>query len=176
MIFTNTKLNDVVIIEIEKHQDERGFFARTWDEKKFREKGLNSEIVQCSISFNLKKGTLRGMHFQKNPYEETKIVSCIKGSIFDVIIDLRSNSDTYKKWFGIELNSNEHKSIFIPEGFAHGFQSLENETEVFYQISEFYKPSHSGGIRWNDPVFGIRWPLSNPIISKKDLVWNDFVE
>ncbi len=176
MIFTDIKLKDAMIIDIEKQVDERGFFARTWDENKIKEKGLNSKIVQCSISFNLKKGTLRGMHFQKNPYQETKIVSCTKGSIFDVIIDLRSNSNTYKEWFGIKLNSNEHKSIFIPEGFAHGFQSLEDETEVFYQISEFYKPSHSRGIRWNDPVFDINWPLNNPIISKKDLVWNDFVE
>jgi dTDP-4-dehydrorhamnose 3,5-epimerase len=165
-----------MIIEIEKQVDERGFFARTWDENKIKEKGLNSKIAQCSISFNLKKRTLRGMHFQKKPYQEAKIVSCTKGSIFDVIIDLRSNSKTYKEWFGIELNSNDHKSIFIPEGFAHGFQSLEDKTEVFYQISEFYKPSHSSGIRWNDPVFGIKWPLNNPIISGKDLVWNDFVE
>lgn len=176
MIFSNIDLKDVVVIEMEKHQDERGFFGRNWDEKIFKEKGLSTKIAQCSISSNLKKGTLRGMHFQQKPFQEIKIVRCTKGSIFDVIIDLRPNSKTYKQWYGIELKSDEHKSIYIPKGFAHGFQSLEDNTDVYYQISEFHHPAHSNGIRWNDPIFGIKWPINNPIISKKDLVWNDFVE
>jgi len=176
MIFSNTSLKDAVILEIEKLQDDRGFFGRTWDEEIFKNKGMNTQIAQCSLSFNLKKGTLRGMHFQEKPFQEVKIVSCTKGCIFDVIIDLRPNSKTYKQWYGIELKSDEHKSIYIPKGFAHGFQTLEDNTEVFYQISEFYNPSHSTGIRWNDPLFGIKWPLNNPIISEKDLGWSDFVE
>jgi len=176
MIFSDTNLIDAVIIEIEKHQDDRGFFGRTWDEKIFKKKGMATKIAQCSMSFNLKKRTLRGMHFQKKPFQEEKIVSCTKGCIFDVIIDLRPDSKTYKQWHGIELKSDEHKSIYIPKGFAHGFQSLEDNTEVYYQISEFYSPTHSTGIRWNDPLFGIKWPLNNPIISEKDLGWSNFVE
>jgi dTDP-4-dehydrorhamnose 3,5-epimerase len=175
MIISNTNLKDAVIIEMEKHQDNRGFFGRVWDEKIFKEKGLTTKIAQCSVSSNLKKGTLRGMHFQEKPFQEVKIVSCRKGCIFDVIIDLRPDSKTYKQWYGIELKSDEHKSIYIPKGFAHGFQSLEDNTEVYYQISEFYNPAYSNGIRWDDPVFGIKWPLNNPIISEKDLVWNAFV-
>jgi len=175
MIISNTNLKDAVIIEMEKHQDNRGFFGRVWDEKIFKEKGLTTKIAQCSVSSNLKKGTLRGMHFQEKPFQEVKIVSCRKGRIFDVIIDLRPDSKTYKQWYGIELKSDEHKSIYIPKGFAHGFQSLEDNTEVYYQISEFYNPAYSNGIRWDDPVFGIKWPLNNPIISEKDLVWNAFV-
>jgi dTDP-4-dehydrorhamnose 3,5-epimerase len=176
MIFNETNFSGVYTIEPEKLEDERGFFARIWDNKVFEEKGLDSKILQSSISFNKKKGTLRGMHFQYGPFKESKMVRCTKGKIYDVIVDLRKDSKTFKKWFSIELSESNHKILYIPKGFAHGFQTLEDNTEVYYQISEFYNPAYSNGIRWDDPVFGIKWPLNNPIISEKDLVWNGFVE
>ena len=175
VIFTETLLADSFLITPEKIDDERGYFTRIFDKNEFKKRNLIYDFVQDSISFNKTKGTIRGMHFQLAPFEEAKIVSCINGKIFDVIIDLRPDSKTYKQWYGIELKSDEHKSIYIPKGFAHGFQSLEDNTEVYYQISEFYNPAYSNGIRWDDPVFGIKWPLNNPIISEKDLVWNAFV-
>ncbi len=168
MKFFETNLKGSYIIELEKLEDERGFFTRIWDEEIFQNKELNSKLVQISFSFNKKKGTLRGMHFQEKPFEETKTVRCIKGKIFDVIIDLRSNSKTYKKWISIELNSNDLKMIYIPEGFAHGFQTLEDNTEVMYQMSNWFSPEHAKGIRWNDQEFDIKWPINEPIISKKD--------
>ena len=168
MKFVETSLKGSYIIELEKLEDERGFFTRMWDEEIFQNKKLNSRLVQISLSSNKKKGTLRGMHFQEKPFEETKIVRCVKGKIFDVIIDLRSNSKTYKKWISIELNSNDLKMIYIPEGFAHGFQTLEDNTEVMYQMSNWFSPEHAKGIRWNDQEFNITWPINEPIISKKD--------
>tara|TARA_B110000495_G_C22884722_1_gene515955 strand:- start:421 stop:954 length:534 start_codon:yes stop_codon:yes gene_type:complete len=174
MKFFETELKGSYIIELEKLEDERGFFTRVWDERIFQNKKLNSKLVQISFSFNNKKGTIRGMHLQEKPFEETKIVRCTKGKIFDVIIDLRSNSKTYKKWISIELNSNDSKMIYIPEGFAHGFQTLEDNSEVFYQISEFYHPEYSKGIKWNDEEFGIQWPLRNSSISEKDLSYIPF--
>ena len=176
MIFTETKLKGAFIIELEKLEDERGFFARTWDQKLFEENGLNSRIVQCSISFNKLKGTIRGLHFQIPPHEEAKLVSCIKGKIFDVIVDLRSSSDTYKKWFSIELNDQNKKMLYIPEGFAHGFQTLEDNTLVYYQISEIYSPEHARGVRWDDNTFQIEWPLKKTVISKKDSSYQSFEE
>ncbi len=174
MIFTETKLKGAFTIKLEKHEDERGFFARTWDQKKFEECGLNSKIVQCNISFNKKKGTLRGMHYQISPYEEAKLVHCTKGKIFDVIIDLRSKSETFKEWIGIELCSESHMMFYVPEGFAHGFQTLEDNTEVFYQMSEFYIPEYARGVRWDDPSFQIKWPLKSTIISRNDLSYPPF--
>ena len=168
MKFFETNLKGSYIIELEKLEDERGFFTRVWDKKIFQNKELNSKLVQISFSFNKKKGTLRGMHFQEKPFEETKIVRCIKGKIFDVIIDLRSNSKTYRKWISIELNSNDLKMIYIPEGFAHGFQTLEDNTEVMYQMSNWFSQDHVKGIKWNDQKFNIKWPINDPIISKKD--------
>ena len=169
MKFFETELKGSYIIELEKLEDERGFFTRVWDERIFQNKKLNSKLVQISFSFNDKKGTIRGMHFQEKPFEETKIVRCIKGKIFDVIIDLRSNSKTYKKWISIELNSSDLKMIYIPEGFAHGFQTLEDNTEVMYQMSNWFSPEHAKGIRWDDETFQIKWPLELSIISEKDL-------
>ena len=168
MKFVETSLKGSYIIELEKLEDERGFFTRMWDEEIFQNKKLNSRLVQISLSSNKKKGTLRGMHFQEKPFEETKIVRCVKGKIFDVIIDLRSNSKTHKKWISVELNSNDLKMIYIPEGFAHGFQTLEDNTEVMYQMSNWFSPEHAKGIRWNDQEFNIKWPINEPIISKKD--------
>ena len=172
MKFLETKLKGAFIIELEKSEDERGFFARIWDRKIIQEKGLNDNLVQVSISFNKKKGTLRGMHFQKKPFEEVKIVRCTRGRIFDVIIDLRPNSETFMNWTSFELNTNDLTLLYIPEGFAHGFQTLEDDTEVFYQISNWFSPEHAKGIRWNDKKFNINWPIQNPIISEKDLSYD----
>jgi dTDP-4-dehydrorhamnose 3,5-epimerase len=171
MIFSQTKLNGSFVIEIEKSEDERGFFARTWDQKEFESKGLISKFSQYSISFNKNAGTLRGIHYQEEPYQEVKIVRCTKGKIFDVIIDLRENSKTRMDWFGIELSSQNYKSLYIPEGFAHGFQTLEDNTEVVYQISNEYMPEYAKGKLWNDPVFSITWPIKSPIISERDKQW-----
>lgn len=168
MIFIETKLKDVYIVELERIQDERGFFARSWCKKEFEKYNLNSNLCQCNISFNEKKGTIRGMHFQVKPFEEAKLVRCIKGSMYDVIIDLRQSSETFMQWIGVELTDENRKSIYIPEGFAHGFQTLEDNTEVFYQMSEYYHPECSRGIRWNDSAFNIKWPINVSIISYKD--------
>ena len=169
MIFQELNLKGAFVIEPEKIEDERGFFARSWDGKKFEEKKLNAKIVQCNISFNKKKGTIRGMHYQVKPYEETKIVRCCNGSIFDVIIDLRPNSKTYRKFISIELTDKNYKMIYVPEGFAHGFQTLEDDTEVVYQMSEYFEENSARGIRYDEPIFQIPWPIIPPIISKKDL-------
>ncbi len=174
MKLKSTKFKNLFIIEIEPIEDNRGFFARVWDEKIFRENGLNYNFVQNSISHNLKKGTLRGMHYQIKPNEEAKLVNCIKGKIFDVVIDLRPDSKTYLQKFEIELDSKDNKSLFIPEGFAHGFQTLDDNTDIYYQISQFFKPEYSRGILWNDPLFNINWPDPNPILSKKDQAYPYF--
>lgn len=168
MIFTETKLVGSYIIEIEKCEDERGFFARTWDKKEFTDLGLDSDFVQSSISVNKKKGILRGLHYQSAPYEESKIIRCVRGKIYDVFIDLRSHSKTFKKWFSIELSEDNYKMLYLPKGFAHGFQTLEDNTKVFYQISEFYNPEFSKGIIWNDNELNILWPLKITSISKRD--------
>ena len=176
MKFIETKLKGAYVIEIEPIVDHRGFFARSWCEQEFRDRGLNPSLVQCNISFNTKKGTLRGMHYQTKPYEEAKLVRCTQGAIYDVIIDIRPESATFKKWFAVELSGNNHKMLYIPEGFAHGFQTLKDNTEVFYQMSEFYHPSGVRGIRWDDPEFQIKWRLENKIISERDLsysFWQD---
>ena len=175
MKFIETPLNGAYIIEIEAIEDERGSFARSWCQKEFAEHGLNSRIVQCNISFNKKRGTLRGMHFQVEPFAEVKLVRCTSGAIYDVIIDVRENSHSLKKWFAVELNESNQRMLYIPEGFAHGFQTLEENTEVFYQMSEFYYPEYSRGVRWDDPFFSIKWPDGERIISKKDQEYPGFV-
>lgn len=176
MKLKSTKFKNLFIIEIESINDNRGFFARIWDKKIFQENGLDYSFVQSSISHNLKKGTLRGMHYQVKPYEEAKLVNCIKGKMFDVVIDLRLDSKTYLQKFEMELNSNDHKALFIPEGFAHGFQTLENNTDVLYHMSQFYSQSSERGIRWNDPAFKIKWPYKAIGISEKDQNWILFEE
>jgi dTDP-4-dehydrorhamnose 3,5-epimerase len=168
MIFQEVKLKGAYIIEPERLEDERGFFARTFCQKEFKKHGLNPCIVQSSISFNKKNATLRGMHYQAAPYEEVKLVSCVRGSIYDVIVDLRPHSSTYLQWFAVELSGLNHKTLYIPQGFAHGFQTLESNSVVFYQMSEFYHPECARGIKWNDPTFKIKWPVPSPIISAKD--------
>jgi len=174
VIFTETKLNGVHILEIEKLSDERGFFARTWCKQEFAKYGLNSNLAQCSISFNRKRGTLRGMHYQISPYRETKLVRCTAGAIYDVVIDLRRDSATFCQWFAVELSAENRCMLYVPEDFAHGFQTLEDNTEVFYQISESYAPEYAIGVRWDDPAFDIRWPPGDRIISSKDASYADF--
>jgi dTDP-4-dehydrorhamnose 3,5-epimerase len=210
MKFIETKLKGAYIIEIEPFEDERGFFARTFCRKEFEAHGLNPNLVQCNISYNRKKGTLRGMHYQAPPYEEAKLVICISGAIYDVIIDFRPNSPTYCQWIGVVLSgqytvNNEqsavssfkltddssrltpdaayssqltvsYKMLYIPEGFAHGFLTLMDNTEVFYQMSEFYMPEYARGVRWNDPAFGIHWPRDVIVISEKDKAYHDFTK
>ena len=168
MIFKETSLSGAFVIDIEKNVDERGFFARTWCRNEFSEHNLNTDLAQFSISFNKKKGTLRGLHFQINPYEEIKIVRCTSGSIYDVIVDLRKDSATYLQSFGIELTAQNRTMLYIPEKFAHGFITLEDNTEVFYMISEFYAPESSKGIRWDDPRLAINWPVTPKVMSAKD--------
>ena len=174
MIFRQTKLKDAFIIELECLEDERGFFARSWDDKIFGKKNLASKIVQANISFNKKKGTIRGLHYQLPPYEEAKLVRCTRGKIFDVIIDLRPKSSTFKKWVSFELSSEKHRSLYVPEGFAHGFQTMEDNSEIFYQVSQYYMPEYERGIRWDDPTFQICWPNKQIVISKKDSSYPPF--
>jgi dTDP-4-dehydrorhamnose 3,5-epimerase len=176
MIFSETELKGAFLIEPERKEDERGFFARTWCEKEFKEHGLNSNLVQCSISFNKWKGTLRGMHYQITPFEEVKLVRCTRGKVFDVIIDLRPDSKTYKRYISAVLNEENRMMLYIPPGFAHGFQTLSDNAEVFYQMGQFYSPEHARGVRWNDPAFGIRWPEDKRIIIERDRNYPDFVE
>ncbi len=171
MLFKKTALNDAYIVDIQEISDERGFFARAWCQREFKKHGLTSNIAQANISFNRYKGTLRGLHYQLAPYEEAKLVRCTRGSIFDVMVDLRPASTTYGKWVGAELNAENHRMLLVPEGFAHGFQTLQDDTEVFYQVSEFYTPNAERGTRYDDPTFGITWPLEVSIISDKDASW-----
>ena len=174
MIFKETKLKGAHIIELEPLEDERGFFARSFCQKEFAEHGLDLCIVQCNLSYNKKKGTLRGMHYQVAPYEEAKLVSCIGGAVYDVIIDLRTNSPTYCQWFAVELTAENYKMLYIPAGLAHGFQTLEDNTTVSYQMSEFYHPECARGVRWDDQAFGIEWPIKQLVISSKDQSYKNF--
>jgi len=159
---------------MEKHVDRRGYFARTYCEHEFTSHGLKSGFVQCSVSFNKIKGTLRGMHFQAEPYGEAKVIRCTRGAIYDVIIDLRLGSPTFKQHFTIVLSAENGTMLYVPEGFAHGFQTLEDNTEVFYQMSQFYTPDHARGVRWNDPAFGIEWPEDERMILERDQSYPDF--
>lgn len=169
MIFRETKLTGAYIIEIEPLEDERGFFARCFCQKEFEKYSLNPRFVQCNISYNKKRGTLRGMHYQAAPYEEAKLIRCTKGKIFDVIIDLRLQSPTYKQCVAVEMSLENRKMLYVPEGFAHGFQTLEDDTEVFYQMSQFYHPEYARGVRWDDPAFSIEWPnIEVKVVSNKD--------
>lgn len=174
MIFAETELPGAYFVELEKREDGRGFFARSWCEKEFREHNLNPCVVQCNISFNKQKGTLRGMHYQAVPAMEAKLVRCTQGAIYDVIIDLRPASATFKRHLGVTLTARNYKMVYVPEGFAHGFQSLEDNSEVFYQMSEFYAPQSARGVRWNDPAFGIPWPIPEPIMLDRDRNYPDF--
>lgn len=175
MIFTETKLPGAFVIEPEKHEDQRGSFARTFCQREFEFHGLNTRVAQCNISFSKRKGTLRGMHFQIVPFAEAKLIRCTAGSIYDVIIDLRPSSPSFKQHFAVELSAENHKMLYVPEQFAHGFQTLEDDTEVFYQMSQFYSAEHARGVRWDDPVFGIVWPPGERTIIERDRSYPDFV-
>ena len=168
MIFTETKLRGAYIIEPEKKQDERGFFARSFDSEIFEKHGLNPNVRQCNISYSKIKGTLRGLHFQLSPYQEAKFLRCVRGRIYDVIVDLRSKSETYKQWIGVELSADNYKMLYAPEGFAAGFQTLVDDVELIYQVSQVYNLQYERGIRWDDPAFKIEWPLEPTVISEKD--------
>jgi dTDP-4-dehydrorhamnose 3,5-epimerase len=174
VIFTETLLPGAFVIEPELLEDTRGFFARTWCEREFEARGLETRIAQCSTCFNKRKGSLRGMHYQMPPFAETKIVRCTRGSMFDVIVDLRLGSPTFTRHFWVVLTSENRKMLYVPAGFAHGFQTLEDDTEVFYQISEVYSSEHERGVRWNDPAFGIRWPEDDRTIVDRDRTYPDF--
>jgi dTDP-4-dehydrorhamnose 3,5-epimerase len=175
MLFTETPLSGSFVIEPEKLTDERGFFARTWCRNEFENHGLNTALVQCNMSYTINRGTLRGMHYQTAPHGEAKLVKCTRGSIYDVIIDMRPGSETYKRWFSVELSSNNYKMLYVPEEFAHGFLTLEDNTEVFYQMSEFYYPDSARGIRWNDPAFSIDWPGDILYLSDRDRNYPDSI-
>ena len=174
MLFQSTAIPGVVIIRPKRFEDKRGFFARVWERDVFEEHGMNAEIVQCSSSFNSRKGTLRGMHFQSEPYAEAKFVRCVRGAMFDVALDLRTESPTFKKWFGVELSGENGDALYIPEGCAHGFLTLEEATEVFYMITAPYAPEAAGGVRFNDPAFRIEWPGKVMVINERDASYSDF--
>lgn len=171
MKFTRTRLQDAVTIDLTKHADARGFFARTFCKETFGKEGLVTEFVQANHSSNLKAGTLRGMHYQKAPYGEVKLVRVVQGAIHDVIVDLRPESPTYRRWEGFDLDAEGGRMLYVPAGFAHGFQTLVDDTQVTYQVSAPYTPGAEGGLRWDDPAFGIRWPLPVAVISDKDAAW-----
>lgn len=174
MIFQETKLQGAYIIDPERLEDERGFFARTWCQREFIEHGLNPRLVQCNLSYNHKKGTFRGMHYQSAPYEEAKLIRCSRGAIQDIIIDLRPDSPTFKKYIAAILTADNRKMLYAPEQFAHGFITLEDDTEIFYQMSEFYSLQYARGFRWDDPAFGIQLPLEVAVISERDRSYPDF--
>ena len=174
MIFAATQFDDAWLIDIEAREDERGFFARTWCRQELAALGLDTEIAQESLSFNRHRGTVRGLHFQRSPHEETKIVRCTRGAIFDVIVDVRCHTPTFLRWQGFELSAGNRRAIYVPKGFAHGFQTLTDNAEIAYQISAFYAPQTAGGYRYDDAAFGIAWPLAVTVISERDLGWPAF--
>ena len=174
MHFLETKLQGAFIIDPERKEDERGFFARIFCAEEFDAQGLETNLVQCSVSFNKRRGTLRGLHFQSAPHEEVRLVRCTMGAVYDVLLDLRSASPTFKQWIGEELTSENRRMVYVPKGFAHGFITLEDNCEVFYQMSEFYHSENAGGVRWDDPAFRIRWPVPVRLISERDSSFKDF--
>ena len=175
MNFIETALSGAYLIDLARIEDARGFFARAWSERELSNHELETRIAQCNLSFNKHRGTLRGMHFQRPPHAEVKLVRCIKGALYDVIVDLRPGSQTFRRWLGVELDEQNRRMLYVPRGFAHGFQTMSDDTEVFYMISDFNVPEAAGGVRWNDPGFGIEWPMVEPTeISDKDRAWADF--
>jgi dTDP-4-dehydrorhamnose 3,5-epimerase len=176
VIFTETTLTGAYIIDLERKEDSRGFFARSWCRKEFEDRGLCPQCVQVNVGFSPTKGTLRGMHYQIAPFQEVKVVRCTMGAIFDVIIDLRPESPTHRKWTGVELSSGNRRMLYVPEGVAHGYQTIEDNTEIYYQTSQFYSPDAARGVRFNDPAFGIAWPLAVANISNADGSWPDYAD
>ena len=176
MRFLETKLPGVLEIDLDPNSDERGFFARSWCQEEFENHGLNPKVVQCNVSFNVRKGTLRGIHYQAAPYPEAKVVRCTMGAIYDVVVDLRPQSSMFKDWIGVTLTAANRHMLYVPEGCGHGFLTLENDTEVFYQMSEFYHPEAARGVRWNDPAFQIVWPAEVEVISERDRTYPNLEE
>src|SRR5512145_2294771 len=174
MIFTELELKGAFLVEVKKIEDERGFFGRAWCASEFVEHGLNKNFVQLNTSFTKKKGTIRGMHFQADPYQEVKFIRCTRGRIWDVIIDLRPDSPTFKKWVGNELSVDNYRMVYVPENFAHGFITLEDNSEVYYPVTQFYTPGAERGLRWDDPAFNIKWPVEVTLVSEKDRSHMDF--
>ena len=174
MKFTELPLAGAFVVDLDPRTDDRGFFARGYCEREFRERGLQTGIVQVNLSQNVRRGTVRGMHYQRSPHAEVKMVRCIHGAIFDAIIDLRPDSRTYLQWTGIELAREARRMLYVPEGFAHGYQALLDDSEVLYMVTQFYAPEHEAAIRWDDPLFNIRWPLPDVVLSPKDAAHPDF--
>lgn len=174
MKFGSTPLPGAMVLDLERREDERGFFARSFCQREFEAQGLDPAVVQCNISFNRRRGTLRGMHWQAEPHGEAKLIRVTRGALWDVIVDLRPGSPTYSRWFGVELTAENHRALYIPAGFAHGFQTLVDDVEVFYQMSAFYVPDAQRGVRWDDPAFGIDWPIRPPFLSERDATYPDF--
>lgn len=168
MKFQELALPGAYLIDMDVNSDNRGYFARTWCHDELAAKCLDTEVSQCSVSFNAKKGTLRGLHFQHAPHEETKIVRAVRGRIFDVIVDIRQGSPTFGKWVSAELSAENRRTIYVPKGFAHGFQTLEDDSELLYMMSAAYRPALQAGVLYNDPAIGIEWPLENPVMSDRD--------
>jgi dTDP-4-dehydrorhamnose 3,5-epimerase len=175
MIFTETKLKGAYVLDPERREDHRGFFARTWCRREAEALGLNPNVVQINTTLSIRKGTVRGMHYQLAPYEEVKVVRCTRGALFDVIVDLRPESPTYTQWFSVELTADNRRMLYVPEGFAHGSQTLTDDTELFYQASQFYAPDFARGLRFDDPLFDIEWPLQVEVISDADRSWPDYL-
>lgn len=176
MIFAETKLKGAYVIDIERRTDERGFFARAFCQDEFRKHGLKPVIAQANLAFNIKRGTVRGMHFQYPPKAETKLVRCTRGAILDIIVDLRPESPTYLQHVGVELNEENHRALYVPERFAHGYQCLADSTETSYQVGEFYAPAEEGGLRFDDPELGLNWPLPASVVSPKDCAFKFLAE
>ncbi len=174
MIFTETKLKGAYIVEIKQLSDERGFFGRSWCKREMEEHGLNGNVVQANTSLSKYKGTMRGMHYQKHPYEETKFLRCTKGAVYDVIVDLRKDSPTFLQWIGMELTEDNYKMIYVPEKFAHGFVTLTDNSEVTYLVTQFYTPGAEAGLRYNDEKLNIQWPVPVTVVSEKDKIHPDF--
>jgi dTDP-4-dehydrorhamnose 3,5-epimerase len=175
MTFTETALAGAWIIDIERFDDERGFFARTWAADELTARGLDPTLAQCNVAFNRRKGTIRGLHFQRAPFDEIKIVRCTRGAVHDVIVDLREDSPTFRRWLAVELTADTHRMLYVPPGVAHGYQTLTDDAETYYHVSAPYSPAHAAGVRWNDPAFAIAWPLGEPtVISARDREWPDF--
>jgi dTDP-4-dehydrorhamnose 3,5-epimerase len=175
MIFTETELPGAYVLDLERREDDRGFFARAWCMNELGDHGLETRIVQANVSFNHRKGTLRGMHMQVAPHAEVKVIRATRGSILDVVVDLRPDSPTFKRWTGVELSAANGRALYVPEGFAHGYQTLEDDTETWYLITAYYEPSAGRGVRWDDPAFGIEWPeVEERTINERDRNWPDF--
>jgi dTDP-4-dehydrorhamnose 3,5-epimerase len=174
MRFIRTPLEGAYVIEMEPKIDDRGIFARTFCREEFRAHGLKADVVQCNLSSNARRGTVRGLHYQLAPFAEVKMVRCTKGAIYDVIVDIRVSSPSYLQWFGVELTSRNQRVVYVPEGFAHGYETLADDSEVSYMVSQAYAPEYERGIRWNDPSLQIQWHVSRPIVSAKDQGYADY--